>query len=78
MGEELVRYFHEAERIGGLQGKVRLAMLALIASQQARIIPDAPENIHRLQRALEELKMEMEKEKQKEKCCYARKCPQSH
>ena len=63
MGEKMIKFFEEAERLGGLQGKVRLAMLSLTPSQQARIIPDTPENLRKLQGAIDQLKSELQQQK---------------
>ena len=59
MGEKMIKYFDEAERLGGIQGKVRLAMLSLTPSQQARTQPDTSENLRKLQTAIEKLKTEL-------------------
>ena len=59
MGEKMIKYFDEAERLGGIQGKVRLAMLSLTPSKQAQILPDTSENLHKLQTAIEQLKTEL-------------------
>ena len=55
MGTKLVALFNEAEQKAGMQGKIRLAMKTAISSDQAASLPDTPENISKVQSALNEL-----------------------
>src|SRR5688572_17414733 len=52
MGNEVLRYFAEAEKIGGILGKVRLATLSRITSAEAVTIADTPDVIERLKKAM--------------------------
>jgi hypothetical protein len=56
MGKRLVQCFTEAERIGGLVGKMRLASMAQVTSTEAGIIADRAELLERTERALEALR----------------------
>jgi hypothetical protein len=56
MGERARSIFDEAERIGGLLGKIRLASIAQITSSEAATCVDSPEVIDRLRVALEQLR----------------------
>ncbi len=52
MGRRLAAYFAEADRLGGLSGRVQLASLARITSTEANTIEDTPELCERFERAL--------------------------
>ena len=58
MGAKCARYFTDAERLGGLAAKIRLASLARITSTEAAAGPDSPEIVERLTLALERVKLE--------------------
>lgn len=60
MGDQGRKYFEQANQIGGLLGRMRLASIAQVTSTEASTAEDAPELITRLERALQELKRETE------------------
>ena len=45
MGDQLAAYFDKAQAKGGIQAKVKLAMITKMSSEQAKTAPDTPENI---------------------------------
>jgi hypothetical protein len=55
MGQQLLDYYKQAEQKAGIQGKVKLAMLTKISSQDAASAPDSPENIQTFKDALSKL-----------------------
>ncbi|NUP14218.1 MAG: GAF domain-containing protein [Polyangiaceae bacterium] len=59
MGEQARRFFAEAERLGGIPAKARLAALARTTSAEASAAPDAPELSAKLNEALIRLKEEL-------------------
>jgi len=61
MGKRLVQCFAEADRIGGLVGKMRLASLAQVTSTEAGTIADRAELVERTERALEMLRADFGK-----------------
>jgi GAF domain-containing protein len=58
LGAKCARYFTDAERLGGLAAKIRLASWARITSTEAAAGPDSPDIIERLTLALERVKLE--------------------
>jgi GAF domain-containing protein len=52
MGQRLVEYFREAEKVGGLSGRVQLASLARVTSTEAGSIEDTEELCSRFESAL--------------------------
>jgi len=56
MGKRVQSYFEEANRMGGLVARMRLASLAQVTSTEAATTEDRPELLERLQKALESLK----------------------
>src|SRR5262245_33091912 len=56
MGKRIQSYFEEADRMGGLVARMRLASLAQITSTEAATIEDRPELIERMQKAIATLK----------------------
>ena len=58
MGEKLEAYYREAESLGGIKGKMRLAILTGIPSARAGIRPDSDENIRKFQDGLQEIRKE--------------------
>ncbi len=64
MGAKCARYFTDAERLGGLAAKIRLASWARITSTEAAAGPDSPEIIERLTQALERVKLEFSSQPQ--------------
>ncbi|MFO0549096.1 MAG: GAF domain-containing protein [Polyangiaceae bacterium] len=59
MGERLAGFFHEAERLGGLPAKARLASLARVTSSQAETVEDSRELVASVSAALDALKREL-------------------
>lgn len=55
MGEQLLVYFQKANDKGGIQAKVKLAMLTKMSSEQAKNAPDSPENIKLFTNALSQI-----------------------
>ncbi|MET1254734.1 hypothetical protein [Aliikangiella maris] len=58
MGQKLVSFYNQAESIGGLKARMRLAMISGIPSNKAESEPDSPDNISKLQNALAEIQKE--------------------
>jgi hypothetical protein len=58
MGKRLVQCFTEADRIGGLVARMRLASMAQVTSTEAGTVADRAELVERLERALEALRAE--------------------
>jgi GAF domain-containing protein len=61
MGKRLVQCFSEADRMGGLVARMRLASLAQVTSTEAATIADRAELCERMDRALETLRGEFGK-----------------
>jgi transcriptional regulator with GAF, ATPase, and Fis domain len=61
MGKRLSHCFMEAERLGGLVGKMRLASMAQVTSTEAGTTADRPELVERAERALEALRADFAK-----------------
>ena len=58
MGARLASFYEQAEAVGGLEAKIRLAILTRIPSTRAHVEPDSPENIARFEGALAALRSE--------------------
>lgn len=58
MGVKLLAFYDDAQKIGGLKGKMRLAMITGISSAKAGSEPDSPENIKKFTDGIAELKKE--------------------
>ena len=58
MGEKLVNFYKEAQQIGRLKAKMRLAMMTKIPSAKASTVPDSAENINKFKKAMAEIKKE--------------------
>ncbi len=56
MGRKLVSYFAEADRIGGMHGKLQLAGLTRMTSTQANTVEDTPELVTRFEKAIASLR----------------------
>src|SRR5262245_26815370 len=56
MGKRLQGFFDEADRIGGLVARMRLASMSQVTSTEANSIEDRPEIVERVQKALDVLK----------------------
>lgn len=63
MGDRLASFFEQAESFGGLDAKIRLALLTRIPSTRAHVEPDTPQNVARFESALASLRTETEKRK---------------
>jgi hypothetical protein len=61
MGKRLLNYFSEADRLGGLVARMRLASMAQITSTEAGVVGDRPDLLERMDRALEVLRGEFGK-----------------
>ena len=59
MGERSRAYFDEANRLGGLVAKIRLASLAQVTSAEASSAEDDPKTIERLERAMAQIRGEL-------------------
>jgi hypothetical protein len=59
MGTRAVEAFMEAERLGGVVGKVRLASMSSVTSAEAAAVDDTPELLERLTRGLERLRVQL-------------------
>ena len=55
MGAKLEAYFDKAGQLGGLEAKVKLAMLTKLSGKMAKEAPDSPENIKKFEEAMAEL-----------------------
>ncbi len=55
MGEILLKFYKIAGDSGGLEAKMKLAILTRLPSSEAARAPDSPENIARLRTALEQI-----------------------
>jgi hypothetical protein len=58
MGKLLETYFAEAEKIGGMKAKVKLAMLTKLSNKSAADAPDSKENIALFETAMVTVKKE--------------------
>ena len=58
MGTRARELFEQANKIGGIRGKIRLATLARITSTEADTIVETPELIERIERALQAIRVE--------------------
>lgn len=58
MAAKLVSLYAEAEKLGGLKAKMRMALLTKISSVKAPDQPDSPENMQKFEQALVEIKKE--------------------
>jgi two-component system sensor histidine kinase/response regulator len=61
MGTRARELFEQANAIGGIRGKIRLATLAKITSTEADTIVETPELIERLERSLQAVRVEFGK-----------------
>jgi hypothetical protein len=59
MGERIVGFFNEADKIGGILAKMRLAAATGVTSAEAGTIADTPEMKDRFEHALERLRGDM-------------------
>ena len=56
MGKRIVHLFEQADAIGGLVARMRLASLAQVTSMEAETLEDQPDLVNRAQHALEEIR----------------------
>jgi len=59
MGARALAFFEDANRIGGLMAKMRLASLSRVTSMQALTGDDSPDVISRLEGAIEQVRTEL-------------------
>ncbi len=55
MGAKLMAFYEQAKARGGIQAKVKLAMITKLSSNDAESAPDSPENIKRFEEALKQV-----------------------
>jgi hypothetical protein len=60
MGAKLEALYAEADRVGGMKAKVRMAMITKLTTKTAGSAPDSPENIKIFQDALAEVKKSLQ------------------
>ncbi len=58
MGAQLVGFFSQAQSMGGLKAKMRLAMITGVSSSKADGEPDSPEKIEVFNQALKKIELE--------------------
>jgi|WetSurMetagenome_2_1015567.scaffolds.fasta_scaffold35674_4 hypothetical protein len=58
MAEKLLKYFNDAENLGRIKAKMRLAILTNMPSSKAAVEPDSPENINKFEKAMQEVRKE--------------------
>lgn len=58
MGNSLLKFYDEVQKMGGLKAKMRLAILTNVPSTAAQESPDSPENIQKFEKAMLELRKE--------------------
>lgn len=58
MGAKLVKYFDDAEAVGGYKARMRMAMITLMSSEKAENADDSPDNVEKFEKALTEIKKE--------------------
>jgi GAF domain-containing protein len=56
MGKRLQSFFDEADRIGGLVARMRLASMSQVTSTEAQTVDDYPDVVDRVKKALDSLK----------------------
>jgi hypothetical protein len=59
MAAKLEAYFSEAEKLGGMRAKVKLAMLTKLSAKTASEVADSPENVAAFEAALATLRKEL-------------------
>lgn len=58
MGKQLIDFYEQANKIGGLKAKMRLAMLTNVPSTKAGTEMDSPDNIAKFEKAIAQIKQE--------------------
>lgn len=61
MGSKLLDFFHQADEIGGLPAKIRLAVLSKNSSSKAKSMEDSIENIQNMQESFDTMSKEFDK-----------------
>jgi hypothetical protein len=56
MGQKLDAYFIQAEKLGGVKAKVKLAMITKMSVSSAKAAPDSPTNIKLFEGAMAQIK----------------------
>jgi GAF domain-containing protein len=64
MGKRIVRCFEQADALGGLVARMRLASLSQVTSMEAETIDDSAERVARVQHALEEIRKQFAAERE--------------
>jgi PAS domain S-box-containing protein len=59
MGKRIAAFFAEAERLGGLEAKIRLAMLTRITSTRAQLEPDSAQLVGKFESAMLTVRSEL-------------------
>lgn len=59
MGKKLEAYFADADKLGGMRAKVKLAMLTKLSAKTAGEATDSPENIAMFEAALATVRREL-------------------
>jgi hypothetical protein len=55
MGARLTTFYDHAKATGGIEARLKLALVTRMSSVQAKEAPDSPENITRFENALRQL-----------------------
>ena len=61
VGAQILGMYKLADALGGIQARVRLAMLTTISSRAASEIPDTPDVVRKFEDALAKLRVEYSK-----------------
>ena len=61
MAKQLLNYYAEAKRIGGLTAQMRLAVITKVPGTRAGKMPDSPDLIAKFENALGEIKKNLNK-----------------
>jgi len=56
MGTKLEAFYAQADQLGGVKAKVKLAMLTKLSAKAAGEAPDSPDNIKMMEAAMVELR----------------------
>jgi len=58
MGVKILEFYRQAQELGGMKGKMRLAVLTALPSILAKDRPDSPEIVKKFEEAIKELRKE--------------------
>jgi len=61
MAQKLLSFYDEANNLGGIKAKMRLAVLTAISSTKAATEPDSSENVAKFDKAMQEIRKEFKK-----------------